>query len=610
MISRRIRRFAVAAGGRALWLLTVVSLSAAPAVHGRSEYTYETDPVRLGLILLREGKAAEAKLRFEEAIANDWEVARAHYGLAEVHVRQGAYAAAEPLFRQSLAESAKPLPEARAALGLLLLRLDRVEEAQPEIERALREDGDLWDAQYAKALLAVREKQFDEAKKLLEKGKKKKGLKEGEDRYHHGVALLLYEQGDVAGAEQAALRARTLNPTEPEYVGLVADIYVGTGQPGLAIQEYRRLLETPGFEASAPFFHEMGGLYEAMKDPNEALRSYQEAVKIDSTFAPALLDVGRLYELGKVHDRAWAAYDRYLRLAPDDIDVLVTFTRVSLDVRQFKDAQAAAKRAFAMDSTRADIRLLYARASAQNKDPATAARLYASVADTTLFEAIDHVRLGQMDFEAERWDGARAHLQTALAMDSTSAEGWFILGMLELRVEDAEAAVRALGKAAELAPNFAAASLNLGIAELRAGRKQEGIAALRRAQTLAPENPQVLVSLAEALASADSTAAAIEEYLGVIDIDPSNAKAHRGLGLCQIQKKSWPEAVSSLRQATTLDGNNADGWAMLGQAYLGLNDIPRAKQAAERCLAIKPGHTIGKSVLDVARQARGASTGP
>ncbi|MGH2570823.1 MAG: tetratricopeptide repeat protein, partial [bacterium] len=469
MISSRIRRFPVACAiGRALSLLALASLCAASGAWGRSEYTYETDPVRLGLGLLREGKVAEAKLRFEEAIANNYEVARAHYGLAEVYVRQGAYAAAETLFRQALNESQKPLPEARAALGLLLLRLDRVEEARPEIDRAMREDSELWDAQYAKALLLVREEQFDEAKKLLEKGKKKKGLKEGEDRYHHGVALLLYEQGDVTGSEQAALRARTLNPPQPEYVGLVADIYVGTGQPGLAIQEYRRLLETPGFEASAPFFHEMGGLYEKMKDPNEALRSYQEAVKIDSTFAPALLDVGRLYELGKVHDKAWAAYDRYLRLAPDDLEVLVTFARVSLDVRQFKDALAATKRAFAMDSTRADIRLLYARASAQNKDPATATRLYASVSDTTLFEAIDHVRMGQIDFEAERWDGSRAHLQKGLAMDSTSAEGWFILGMLELRGEDTEAAVRALGKAAELAPNFAAASLNLGIAQLRA----------------------------------------------------------------------------------------------------------------------------------------------
>ena len=177
------------------------------------------------------------------------------------------------------------------------------------------------------------------------------------------------------------------------------------------------------------------------------------------------------------------------------------------------------------------------------------------------------------------------------------------------RYSDAEAAVRALGKAAELAPNFPAAPLNLGIAQLRAGRKPEGIAALRRAQALAPENPAVLISLADALASADSTAAAIEEYLGAIEIDPTSARAHRGLGLCQIQKKSWPEAVSSLKQATSLDGNNADGWAMLGQAYLGLNDIPRAKQAAERCLAIKPGHETGKSVLNVARQARGSSAG-
>jgi len=62
------------------------------------------------------------------------------------------------------------------------------------------------------------------------------------------------------------------------------------------------------------------------------------------------------------------------------------------------------------------------------------------------------------------------------------------------------------------------------------------------------------------------------------------------------------------RQA--LDARSADGWAMLGQAYLGLNDVLRARQAAEKALAIDSSHLTGRSVLQVAQSAQTARGSP
>jgi cytochrome c-type biogenesis protein CcmH/NrfG len=77
-----------------------------------------------------------------------------------------------------------------------------------------------------------------------------------------------------------------------------------------------------------------------------------------------------------------------------------------------------------------------------------------------------------------------------------------------------------------------------------------------------------------------------------------------------LKRQSYGEAVTALKEATAADRDNADGWAMLGQAYLGLNDVLHAKQAAERCLAINPNHPTGRSVLDVSRQAQSGKTSP
>ena len=590
--------------------LGVALLCANPSLAQKKEYSFETNPVRLGQKALDEGRVSEAKAFFEEAIANQHEVPQATNGMAEVYVRQGNAAEAEPLYRKAIAEApAGSLPEAHAGLGLLLLRSGRVDEARLEIDQAMKENDDLWVAQYAKALMAIHDKNFPQAKDLLDKGKKKKGAKEGEDKYHYGMAKLAFEQGDLQTAETEALLAMTLNPSQGDYATLVADIYVKRGSPALAIQTYEKVLATPGMTPTAPFYYNLGSLFEKIQEPNEALRRYQEAVKIDSTYAPALKDMGRLYALGKVHDKAAAAYGRYVSIVPNDMDALVQLSKSSLETRAFTTAHDAAKRAYAMDSTRADVQLLLARSAYQSKDKETATRLYSSMTDTTLYEAIDYIRLGQIAFEAEKFEEARQQLTKGVSMDSTNVEGYFTLGLLELKTNHPDAAVVALQKATELAPNFSPAPLNLGIALLQAKRPQEGIAVLRQAQTLAPENPQVLISLAQALVSADSVTAAITEYRRALDIEPNNTKALRGLGFCQLKRQSYGEAVTALKEATSADPANADGWAMLGQAYLGLNDVLHARQAAEKSLAINPNHPTGRSVLQVSQQAQSGKTG-
>jgi cytochrome c-type biogenesis protein CcmH/NrfG len=319
--------------------------------------------------------------------------------------------------------------------------------------------------------------------------------------------------------------------------------------------------------------------------------------------------MGRLYMLGKVYDRSAAAYSRYVQIVPDDLDALVDFTKVALETRQYNAAHEAAKKAFSMDSTRTDVRLLLARSAYQDRDKERAAQLYATVADTTLYEPIDYVRLGQIAFESKDFETGRRRLNEGIARDSTNVEAYFTLGILELQSGKPEAAIPALQKASELAPSFSPAPLNLGIAYLQAKRTEEGIAALRQAQSLAPENPQVLISLAQALVSADSVTAAVTEYRRALDIEPTNTKALRGLGFCHLKRQSYGEAVTALKEATAADAGNADGWAMLGQAYLGLNDVPRARQAAEKALAINPNHPTAKSVMDVSKQAQSVKVG-
>ena len=172
-------------------VLTMLVQLPSVALAEKKSYRYEDDPVRLGTKALEEGDLAEAERFFNEAIENEHQIHKARYGLGEVLYQNGSYADAEPLYRQAIVEknmeTGKPdFPDAHASLGLVLLRLDRGAEANGEFEQALSEKRGVWKAHYGLARIALDEERYRDAEKNLEKGKKRKGITDGEDLYCYG----------------------------------------------------------------------------------------------------------------------------------------------------------------------------------------------------------------------------------------------------------------------------------------------------------------------------------------------------------------------------------------------------------------------------------------
>ncbi len=293
------------------------------AAAAKKSYRYEDDPIRLGLKALEEGRIDEARNYFNEAITNEHQVYRAHYGMAELLSVQADYANAEPLYRQAIIEKGKEtgspdFPEAHVGLGTVLLRLQRAAEAKQEFEQALSEKGNLWEAQYGLARIAIEDGKLDDALALLDKGAKKKGFKEREDLYRYGMGLVQFKKDDLLSAEKNALAAFAINPNDPDYGTLVAEIYTKRGARTLAIDAYVKALETPGLMVTAPVHHRLGVLYQEEKRYNDALEQYKQAVRMDSTYAPAVKDMASLYALANRNEEAATAFLAYSRLRPDD----------------------------------------------------------------------------------------------------------------------------------------------------------------------------------------------------------------------------------------------------------------------------------------------------
>ncbi|HET9384545.1 MAG TPA: tetratricopeptide repeat protein, partial [Gemmatimonadales bacterium] len=244
----------------------VVQCSITAPSWAQKQYSYETDPIRIGTKALEKNELGAAKTAFEEAVANSYQLAKAKFGLAEVMVRTGRFDAAEALYREALgidaSEGNKSFPEAHAGLGIVLIDDERWDEGIEHINKAYKQNSGYWPAIYGQARIEIRNKKWDKAKSFLDWGASRRGIGQGEDLYHRGLALLAMGRNDLQAAEKEALTALHLNPTDPRNGILVAQVYEKRNVPASAIAACEEVLRTPGVEPTPSFIHFLGTLYQ------------------------------------------------------------------------------------------------------------------------------------------------------------------------------------------------------------------------------------------------------------------------------------------------------------------------------------------------------------
>ncbi len=168
---------------------------------------------RLGTLLERTGRTAEARAAFERALALDQSLAEAHNDLGALLALEGDLDGAIARFRQALAATPE-YPDALNNLGYALLLTGRPDEARPLYERALELQPDFADAL-------------------------------------SNLGLLLARGGDLEGAERHFRAALGHHPTHADAANNLAVVLVSTGRAEQAVTLLEALLtRAPDAEAA------------------------------------------------------------------------------------------------------------------------------------------------------------------------------------------------------------------------------------------------------------------------------------------------------------------------------------------------------------------------
>jgi tetratricopeptide (TPR) repeat protein len=144
---------------------------------------------------------------------------------------------------------------------------------------------------------------------------------------------------------------------------------------------------------------------------------------------------------------------------------------------------------------------------------------------------LDASAAGALAYAAGDVDGALAHYQAAIDRNPDDAESHSNLGQMLVRLKRTEEALPHFDRAIALLPQRWAYHFNRARALALLERWDEAIAGYRQAQQIFPDDYATAFNLAQTLHRKGDEAAAVEQYLRAIEMNPSDASFRLAIGI-------------------------------------------------------------------------------
>ena len=378
--------------------------------------------------------------------------------------------------------------------------------------------------------------------------------------------------------------------------------------PVLAAPEYGRATELDPNNPENYYLY--GKALVGMNELNAGWAAFQKAVTVDSSYAPAYLESGRLFARASRPTDAAEKFTKYTELKPDDVTGYLELGRALAKSRDRGDRINAATFLEKANELKPDIPdvlgslcKLYIEQGAEKREEAVATcDKYVAVADS--IEPADKVKIGSLFAQVPDSAKALPLLRAAVAEDSTLArDASFQIGLLLFTSRDYPSAVPYFRQTLTYDSTFVPALLNLGLCQLQGGEKSGAIETFRRSLALKPNDARTLVWVGQTLLSmeADSLPVAYETYQLAMQADSSNADGPRGAALALLLMDRCGDAIPLFMQAESMDPNHVQGHIWFGQAYSKCKDYTKAKDEFNKALEIDPTNGPASNALQALR---------
>ena len=559
-------------------------LQAQAFLHEALQASPDLRPARLFLArsYLRTGQPARSLSTLLPLLQQRSDDAEALSLAGEAHLQNEDVRKAEASFSQA----AKLNPDdhrSRTALALVRLSKGEVDVALRELEGIAAADRGTT-ANVALISAHLRRNEFDAAMKAIDKLEQKQPEK-ALAPYLRGVAQLGLRQVDAA--RQSLEQALKFEPVYFPAAAKLAQLDLADKKPEMAQARFERLL------------------------------------KVDAGHVDALLALAQLRaRAGAGSEEVVALLTNAVKLNPSEPAPRVQLIDHHIAGNRFDVAVAAAQEAVAAVPTNPRVVDALGRAQLASGDFNQAITSFGKLAALSPESPIGHLRLADTYLASKNLSGARQSIQRALALAPDSIEGHRRLVAVELAgsrsaeslsaaravqkrhpksgagyvlegdIEGArnnwEASVAAYRAALKLQP-VTPTAMRLHSALAKTGRHAEANTFAQKWSNEHPRDAAFLGYLGDLASVKEDFAAAEEKYLGVLRLQPENARALNNVAWAKVQLNA-PGAISYALRANEVMPRNAAIMETLAVALASNDRIGEAIEVLHQATVAEPGN--------------------
>jgi tetratricopeptide (TPR) repeat protein len=425
---------------------------------------------------------------------------------------------------------APAIPEAHAALGEVLVEVNKPDQAVPELEAAFKLRGD------------------------------DPGI-EG----NLALAYFLSNQPAAAVPHFQAVYSRSLEagnqPVDSAFCEAYARALAAVGKQSDAIAIFRAAEEKGGNRADLA--DDIGSLYAQLGQTDQARAEFERAIAADRSFALAHIHLGVL--LRQQHD------------LPGSLSALTTASDLSPDSAA---AQLELGRTFAAAGRDEDALPHLQRAAELDTSP-NGAQGRPDLNDSDVELAMALQRLGRQQ-EAIPW------FEKAVGRDPRNSSALTNLGLALTLTGKAKEALPYFRRAGAEDEKNAVVQKDLGVAHLQLSAFDDAIVDFKAALAIDPGDPQLHYDLGLAYKFKDRADDAVAELSRAAQLDPALQDPPYTLGILYMQMGKLDEAVTELKKAAALRPGSGDVWAILGSTLKQDGHLDEAQEALEKAIPLLP----------------------
>jgi|TARA_Y100000310_G_C20704167_1_gene833331 tetratricopeptide (TPR) repeat protein len=354
-----------------------------------------------------------------------------------------------------------------------------------------------------------------------------------------------------------------------------------------------------------------------------ATGDFQEALSlIDSAekFAPNYVGVhfirGQVFDKLKMFDQSEESYAKVLSIDPQHRGVHFNLGNNAFNEGKFQKAVNEFRNELNLNK-RTDVLVNMARAYSNiyELDSARSALMTALAIDSSFASA--YILMGQLSKDLGEIDKGIEYTKRAVELDPSSIDNQYFLGSMLFQAGEFQKALPYLEAVSDKRPWDYWAHNNLGLVLIRLGNKEDGEKYLSIANSLqnleseienarnqAQSNPYNIINwlvLGDQLRKMGRLEEAAEVYKVAVFLDSKNIFLREKMGLLYLAIGDTTNAVYYLSKVLQEDETKADSWFNLGIIYANKGDYKEAEDAFENTLKYSTGDTMALQLLSQVR---------